>query len=49
VADGYCGAISKGICFLTREEMVEMLKEYKQDLKREYIGIEGRIKELESN
>jgi hypothetical protein len=34
VADGYCGASSKGRCFLTREEMVEMLKEYKQDLEK---------------
>jgi hypothetical protein len=49
VADGYCGSSSKGSCFLTREEMVEMLKEYKQDLERESIGIDDRIKELELN
>ncbi len=46
---GYCGASFKGSSFLTREEIVEILKEYKQDLERESRGIEERIKELELN
>ena len=46
---GYCGASSKGNSFLTREEIVEILKEYQQDLERESRGIEERIKELELN
>jgi hypothetical protein len=46
---GYCGSSSKGSSFLTREEIVEMLKEYKQDLESESRGIEERIKELELN
>ena len=46
---GYCGSSSKGSSFLTREEIVEMLKEYKQDLERESRGIEERITELELN
>jgi hypothetical protein len=46
---GYCGASFKGSSFLTREEIVEILKEYKQDLERESRGIDERIKELELN
>jgi hypothetical protein len=34
--------------FLTREEKVSMLKEYKDDLEREVQGVTGRIKELEN-
>ena len=49
MAYGYCGASSKGSSLFTREEIVEILKEYKQDLERESRGIEERIKELESN
>jgi hypothetical protein len=49
MAYGYCGSSSKGSSFLTREEIVEILKEYKQDLERESRGIEERIKELELN
>jgi len=49
MAYGYCGSSSKGSGFLTREEIVEILKEYKQDLERESKGIEERIKELELN
>lgn len=33
--------------FLTREEKVEMLKEYKQDLEKEAEGVAERIKELQ--
>jgi hypothetical protein len=34
--------------FLTREEKVSMLKEYKDDLEREVQGVTERIKELEN-
>ena len=34
--------------FLTREEKVSMLKEYKDDLDREVQGVTERIKELEN-
>lgn len=33
--------------FLTKEEKVEMLKEYKQSLEKEAKGVAERIKELE--
>lgn len=33
--------------FLTREEKVEMLKEYKENLEKEAKGVGERIKELE--
>lgn len=33
--------------FLTKEEKVEMLKEYKESLEKEAEGVEERIKELE--
>jgi hypothetical protein len=46
---GCCGASSKGSGFFTRGEIVEILKEYKQDLERESRGIDERIKELELN
>lgn len=39
---GCCG----GRAFLTREEKIEMLEEYKQGLKQEAAGVEERIKEL---
>jgi len=44
---GYCGFSSKGRNYLTKEERVELLKEYKQDLEREDKGVKERIKELE--
>jgi hypothetical protein len=34
--------------FLTREEKIEMLKEYKEDLEMEAKGVAERIKEIES-
>ena len=34
--------------FLTKEEKLAMLKEYKEDLETEVQGIEERIKELSS-
>ncbi len=42
---GCCG--TRG--FLTREEKIEMLKEYKQELEKEAKGVAERIKELEKN
>lgn len=33
--------------FLTKEEKVEMLKDYKEDLERETKGVKERISELE--
>jgi len=35
--------------FLTREEKVEMLKDYKKSLEKEAQGVGERIKELEKN
>ena len=34
--------------FLTEEERIELLKEYKQDLENESRGVAERIKELET-
>ncbi|MGA8106460.1 MAG: hypothetical protein WB815_07370 [Nitrososphaeraceae archaeon] len=53
---GSCGCgSSRGIdvgrvrSFLTREEKVSMLKEYKDDLEKEVQGVTERIKALENN
>jgi len=52
---GYCGTGQCGTSyqrarnFLTKEERVALLKEYKEDLERETKGVTERIKELESN
>ncbi|HJU34175.1 MAG TPA: hypothetical protein VJ695_03540 [Nitrososphaera sp.] len=35
--------------FLTKEEKLAMLKEYKEDLQKEVEGVEERIKELSSS
>jgi hypothetical protein len=35
--------------FLTKEEKVEILKEYQKDLERESQGVSEKIKELEAN
>ena len=35
--------------FLTKEEKVEMLKEYKQSLEKEAKGVAERIKEIEKD
>ena len=35
--------------FLTKEEKVELLKEYKEDLEKEAKGVSERIEELEKN
>ena len=35
--------------FFTKEERIEMLKEYKESLENETKGVSERIKELEKN
>jgi hypothetical protein len=35
--------------FLTKEEKVQILKEYKENLEKEAKGVTERIKELEKN
>jgi len=45
---GCCGS-SYTRSFLTKEEKIQLLKEYYQDLKKEVQGVEERIKELEVN
>jgi hypothetical protein len=35
-----------GRSFLTKEEKLAMLKEYREDLEKEVAGVEERIKEL---
>ncbi len=40
-----CGTTSRS--FLTKEEKLEMLQEYKEALEKEAKGVEERIKELE--
>ena len=35
--------------FLTKEEKIELLKEYKDNLEKEAKGVEERINELEKN
>lgn len=48
-----CGCYSysseQGRAFLTKEEKIEMLKEYKDALEKEAKGVSERIKELEKN
>jgi hypothetical protein len=52
---GSCGCGSSGRdvgrvrSFLTREEKVSMLKEYKDDLEKEVQGVTEKIKSLENN
>jgi hypothetical protein len=46
---GCCNSIFTGRNFLTKEEKIELLREYEQDLKKEVQGIEQKIKELELN
>ena len=43
---GSCGDSGRG--FLTREEKIEMLKEYKEALDKEARGVSERIKDLET-
>ena len=44
---GCCGSANRS--FLTREEKVELLKEYATDLELEARGVKERIAELEKN
>ena len=44
---GYSEFSGRG--FLTKEEKVELLKEYKENLEKEAKGVGERIKELEKN
>jgi len=45
---GCCGTYSDSTrSFLTKEEKIEMLREYKETLEKEAKGVEERIKELE--
>lgn len=44
-----CGTSSGMRSFLTRDEKIEMLKEYRESLEKEVEGIKERIKELEKN
>ena len=47
---GCCGSSSRNVrSFLTKEERVTLLKEYKNDLEKETQGVTERIKELEAN
>ena len=41
--------VQKSRSFLTREEKVDLLKEYRIDLEREVKGVSERIKELETS
>lgn len=44
---GCCGSGGQaGRSFLTKEERLAMLREYKDDLQKEVKGVEERIKEL---
>jgi hypothetical protein len=46
---GCCeGGFHKARSFLTKEERIALLKEYKNDLERETQGVVERIKELEA-
>ncbi len=45
----YCGCECSPRNFLTREEKLEMLKEYKQWLEKEGKGVAERIKELQKS
>ena len=45
-----CGVTSsKARSFLTKEERVSLLKEYKDDLEKETQGVAERIKDLEKS
>ena len=48
-AYGYCGSsYHKNRSFLTKEEKIDILKEYQKDLEKESQGVSERIKELET-
>ena len=45
---GIGGYNYKGRSFLTKEEKVQLLKEYNQELEREAQGVKEKIKKLEA-
>ncbi len=49
-AYNYCGSSNyhKSRSFLTKEEKIDILKEYQKDLEKESQGVSERIKELEA-
>jgi hypothetical protein len=47
---GYCGAgFQRARSYLTKEERIALLKEYKDELEKEGQGVVERIKELEAS
>ncbi len=46
---GVNAGVQKSRSFLTREEKVDLLKEYKNDLEKEVKGVSERINELEAS
>lgn len=44
-----CYGNCQGRSFLTKEEKIEMLTEYKEELEKETKGVSERIKDLERN
>ena len=44
-----CGSRYVLESFLTKEEQMQLLREYHQDLKKEVQGVEEKLKELEVN
>ncbi|MBI2499585.1 DUF5320 domain-containing protein [Candidatus Woesearchaeota archaeon] len=46
---GTCHGSCHGRSFLTKEEKIEILKEYKEELENEASGVSERIRELEKN
>ena len=44
-----CGGFEEPRKFLTKEEKIELLKEYKESLDKEAKGVEERIRELQKN
>jgi hypothetical protein len=46
---GCYGPRYTGRSFLSKEEKIQLLREYHQNLKGEVQGVEERIKELETN
>ncbi|WP_150121329.1 DUF5320 domain-containing protein [Candidatus Nitrosocosmicus hydrocola] len=44
-----CSSSYASRSFLTKEEKIQLLREYHQDLKKEVQGVEEKIKELEVN
>ena len=45
--NGCCSSEAENRNFLTREEKIELLKEYKDSLDKEAKGVQERIKDLE--